>query len=89
MLNELAGRLDRVSESADTAGLKLSQIADGLRQWIQRAQSTHSLFAYLLHPSNREIKGRFRARKTLEDISAQVKFLSPDTKFDFSACPTK
>jgi len=87
LLQQIAELLTSVDITRADANEWLKEIATELRQWIARSQSTHALFSYLLHPGNRETKGRFRANQTVTAILDQIRFLNPGVNINQNGIP--
>jgi signal transduction histidine kinase len=86
-LNNIADLLASFDVSQPDAAEWLKEIGTELRQWITRAQNTHALFSYLLHPANREAKNRFRAKETVTAVLNQIRFLNPGVTLDLDGIP--
>jgi signal transduction histidine kinase len=87
LLENIADMLTSVDLTQADAEEWLSEISSELREWLRRSQNTHALFSYLLHPSNREEKSRFRAKETVEAVLKQIRFLNPGVDIDTDGIP--
>lgn len=67
---------------------RLRSIAESLNDWRTRAQRIRAVFTPLLDEEARTSKGRFRARKLLEDVAGQVEVLARGTVVDASGVPS-
>jgi signal transduction histidine kinase len=86
-LQDIATDLERAAQQEDRVTMNPAETAARLRDWIQRAQSTHDLFSYLLRPENREMKGRLQAKRTVDQVLDQIKFLNPSIITDSTGIP--
>jgi len=60
----------------------LSETADQISEWLQRARSIRSLFAYLMDEENREIKARFKAKELINQVVQQMGVLVKGVAID-------
>jgi signal transduction histidine kinase len=64
---------------------RLNAVADGLRDWIERAQATRALFSNLLDESDRRVRQRLRARTVVREVASQVAVLVRGVPIDTNA----
>jgi len=51
-----------------------------LVNWVERAKATNALFSYFADPENLQKQKRFRAKKVVNEIKKQVKFMARDVR---------
>lgn len=61
---------------------ELDTLENVLSSWLERAEMTNALFAYLGDPENLKHRRRFSARKVVQEIADQVKLLSRGIQID-------
>lgn len=69
-------RLESVKVEDEDLRKDLNVLKEELSSWVDRAMSTNALFSYLADTENREDKERFSAKKIVDEIKEQVKFLA-------------
>ncbi|MBW2647428.1 MAG: sensor histidine kinase, partial [Deltaproteobacteria bacterium] len=62
----------------------LNDLKEDLSSWVDRAMSTNALFSYLADTENIEEKERFPAKKIVDEIKEQVKFLAKGVPIETS-----
>jgi len=62
----------------------LNEVKESLSSWAERARRTNAIFAYFGNAENLKIRERFPARKTIEEIKDQLKFLMRGVPIDTS-----
>jgi len=69
-------RLESVKVEDEDLRKDLNDLKEDLSSWVDRAMSTNALFSYLADTENIEEKERFPAKKIVDEIKEQVKFLA-------------
>jgi len=64
--------LDNIETTDENIRRSLSEIKGKLLSWLESAKATNSLFGYFSDTENIQIKKRFLARKTIEEIKEQL-----------------
>ena len=63
----------------------LKSLSTDLASWIERAKATNLLFDYIADADNIQLRDRrLRAKKIIEEITYQTRFLARDTNIDFN-----
>lgn len=65
--------------------INLNSLSKDLAVWLKRAKSTNLLFDYIADADNIQLRDRrLRAKKIIEEITYQTRFLARDTNIDFN-----
>jgi signal transduction histidine kinase len=76
IVEEILKSIDNIETKDEAVKKQLIKIREDLQSWLQSAKATNSLFSYFSDTANVQTKKRFLARKTLEEISEQLKPLA-------------
>jgi len=74
--------LDKIKTGNKETQKSLLDVRGKLVSWLESARATNSLFGYFIDTANIEVKERFSARKTVEEISEQVTALARGIPID-------
>lgn len=88
MIKGIIKRLESVKVEDEDLRKDLNVLKEELSSWVDRAMSTNALFSYLADTENIEEKERFSAKKIVDEIKEQVKFLAKGVPIETSRIET-
>jgi len=72
VVESIIDELDKIESTDQRIKPKLSEIKGKLLSWLQSAKATNSLLGYFSDTANIQIRKRFSARKTIDEIKSQL-----------------
>jgi C4-dicarboxylate-specific signal transduction histidine kinase len=83
-IDSLLEKIGSIKVKDQKAQKALDEVKDSLSLLVEQARRTNAIFAYFGNAENLKTRERFRAKKTLEQIKDQVRFLMRGVPIDTS-----
>lgn len=74
-IDDIVKRISALKVKDEGLQKTLDEVRESLSSWVERARRTNAIFAYFGNSENLKIRERFPARKTIDEIKDQIKFL--------------
>lgn len=81
-IDDIVQKISAIKVEDERLQKTLDELKESLSLWIERARRTNAIFAYFGNAENLKIRERFPARKTIDEIKDQVKFLMRGVPID-------
>ena len=82
LLRGVSDELETIQVRDQKTRRRLEGITKRLKEWLERAQATRSLFSFLMDEENRNTRARFKAGTLIAQVLSQMEILLRGVKID-------